>query len=395
MTDHPHFIAERPVTINASRSAQRWFPFMFRLPDESLLLYVEHGYDAHFAPFFRLRSTDNGCTWHEEESNVPRATSAQAFSDGTLFELDSYGVYDPQHPSQFCFLGAWSNIYRTATPAMRGIVRIESPSVKPSPLNRWTGYPTFPWWNLFNTIMGKEELTGDEISIGGPYITSIVEENGRMLATGYAEPFDAGLGANCVLLYESLDRGRYWKEVSIVASGAGMVEGANEATLVRQRDKSLYCVYRTGDLLHHVWSLDDGKHWSDPEAIQLIDSDIRPRMVWPSMRQLSDGTLVLVWGRPGKHIAFDLSGTGRQWQGHFDLHAWELDTQALMGVSEELRLHGPTEVGVRHWDSGDYLSIVPIGACEMLVVYDVQNFVEHWNARPVDGIRMVRLRLLS
>ena len=388
-----HLVADRPVTINSSRSAQRWFPLMFRLPDESLLLYVEHGYDSHFSPFFRLRSTDNGRTWHQEESNVPRATIAQSFPDSELYEMDSYGVQDPKDDTVFCFLGAWSNICRTATPAKKGFVRVQAPSAKPMPLTTMQGYPTFPWWHLFNTVMGKEELTGDEVLLGGPYITSILAEEQRMLATGYAAHRKEPESRDCVFLYESLDRGQNWREISIVARGSGMVEGANEATLVRLRDGSLYCIYRTGDMLHHVWSQDDGKSWTAPEPMHLIDSDVRPRMVWPVMKQLADGTLVLVWGRPGKHIAFDPSGSGREWQGHFDLQAWELETQALMGVPEELRLHGPTEVGVRHWDSGDYLSLVPIGPREVLVSYDVQNYTETWNSFPSDGVRMVRLRL--
>jgi hypothetical protein len=115
--------------------------------------------------------------------------------------------------------------------------------------------------------------------------------------------------------------------------------------------------------------------------------------VWPSVKNLEDGTLVLVYGRPGKHMVFDPSGTGREWQGHLDLHAWELETQELMGVPPEQRLRGDTENCVRYWDSSDYLSVVPIGAREMLVVYDVQSYVEQWNAVPLSGVRMVRVTL--
>lgn len=393
MSTRIHLQAERPVTIDSTRSGQRWFPFMLPMLDESLLLYTEHGYDAHFAPFFRLRSTDNGRTWHQEQSNVPRTTIAHCFSDGELYELDSYGVQDSHDDRVFRYYGAWSNIFRTATPARTGLVRIEAPSARPTPLAQMTGYPTFPWWTLFNTVMGKNELSGDEVTLGGPYLTSLLTEGNRMLATGYAAHRNEADGKDCVFLFESFDRGENWKEISPVARGIGMPEGANEATLTRLADGALYCIYRTGYLLHHVWSLDDGKRWSDPEPIHLLDSDYLPRTVWPVMKQLEDNVLVLVWGRPGKHMAFDPSGTGRAWQGHFDLHAWELETQALMGVPKEQRLHGPTELGVRHWDSGDYLSLVPIGPREMLVSYDVQNYIENWNSHPADGIRMVRVRL--
>ncbi|MBI4023379.1 MAG: hypothetical protein HY360_00255 [Verrucomicrobia bacterium] len=61
------------------------------------------------------------------------------------------------------------------------------------------------------------------------------------------------------------------------------------------------------------------KTWTPPEPMRLIDSDRCPGKVWPVCKVLDDGTLVLVYGRPGKHIIFDPSGTGTQWQGHVDL----------------------------------------------------------------------------
>jgi len=64
-----------------------------------------------------------------------------------------------------------------------------------------------------------------------------------------------------------------------------------------------------------------------------------------------------------------------------------------MGVPEGQRLRGPTHLGVRYWDSGDYLGLVATGPREMLVVYDVHHYVESWNAVPVEGVRMVRVRI--
>jgi hypothetical protein len=80
------------------------------------------------------------------------------------------------------------------------------------------------------------------------------------------------------------------------------------------------------------------------------------------------------------------------------LHARELDTQALNGVPPEQRLRGM--VGVdwttrwdRQTDSGDYLGVAVTGPRELLVTYDVQSYVENWNAFPESAIRMVRVRL--
>lgn len=97
------------------RHAQRWFPALYRHTDGSLLLYIEHGYDADFSPMGKWRSFDNGQTWREEEENVPRGQIAHCFADGTLFELDAYGFLDPKTPDTFYFYGAWSTPDATGT----------------------------------------------------------------------------------------------------------------------------------------------------------------------------------------------------------------------------------------------------------------------------------------
>src|SRR5690349_14484275 len=94
-------IPSRPVTVLAERHAQRWFPYIFRHTDGSLLLYIEHGYDGHFAPCFRLRSVDGGRTWLEEQENLPRTAWAHSFADGEYLEIDTYGFLDPNAKSTF------------------------------------------------------------------------------------------------------------------------------------------------------------------------------------------------------------------------------------------------------------------------------------------------------
>ena len=388
-------VPTRPVTIHAVRHAPRWFPFMFRQPNGRLLLYIEHGYDRHFAPMHRHSSDDGGLTWKEEEENIPRTAWAYPFSDGELFEIEAYGFLDPKSKNTFCHYAAWSHPSDLNKPTGKEIARVHAPSSGAIPITKMQahgGYPTFPWWPLFNGLHGKSELSGKEVLLGGSTFTSGLEFDGRLLAMG-AMGY-ATVGRDSLYCFESRDRGHTWEEFSLVALGTeNLTEGFNEASLVRLKDGRLYTVIRSGNFLFHVWSSDGGKTWTPPEQVRLVDSPIEPRTVWPVCKALEDGTLVMVYGRPGKHIIFDPSGTGRQWQGHLDLHAWELDTQSLMGVPPELRLHGPTEQGVRYWDSGDYLSLVPIGPREMLVAYDVQNYYETWNSVPIAGVRMVRVRL--
>jgi len=340
--------------------------------------------------------------WGEFDAyeNVPRVAWTHSFADGELFEYDTYGFLDPNAESTYVYYGAWSRPGQPQSEVKRENVRIHSPSIGGTPLPKLqseSAYPSFPWWPLFNGLHGSEEVRGEDIFVGGPYITSGVELDGRLVALGYnadAQQMKQGVGTSSVVCLESHDRGRNWNEIAMAARGTtDTPEGFDEATLVHLKDGRLYSVIRSGNFLFHIWSSDGGHTWTPPEQLHLIDSDIEPRMVWPICKVLEDGTLVLVYGRPGKHMIFDPSGTGEQWQGHLDLHQWELDTQELMGVPPELRLRGDTNQCVRYWDSGDYLALVTNGPREMLVMYDVQNYVENWNAQPIAGVRMLRVRL--
>jgi hypothetical protein len=409
----------RPITIHAARHAQRWFPALYHHTDGSLLMYIEFGYDAHFAPIGKWRSFDEGKTWREEEENVPRGQIAHVFADGSLFELDAYGFLDPNTPDTYHFYGAWSTPDAKGTTGhsafyhgaqnvgedwlgieVGGVLRdtftIHAPSIAPTSLlyfQQHGAYPHFPWWPLINRLYSPE-VNGADVMLG-VNITDTQELGGQLLAIGYGRHKDAGThGHTSVFCYASDDKGRSWREIGLVTRGTPSTpEGFNEATLTALDDGRLYSVIRSGDALHHAWSHDGGRTWSTPAMLRLVDSNLQPRMVWPRVAQLEDGTLVLAWGRPGKHLAFDPTGTGDAWQGHLDLHALELSTQAENGVPENQRLRGDTENCVRYWDSGDYLSVVAVGPREVLVTYDVQNYIERPGSTPVAGVRMVRAQL--
>lgn len=415
-------ISSPPTTIHAVRHAQRWFPSLYRHTDGSFLMYIEFGYDAHFAPIGKWRSFDEGQSWREEEENVPRGQIAHSFPDGSLFELDAYGFLDPHTSDTYHFYGAWSapgakhgsghsafyhgtqNVGEDWLGVKEGGVfrdsfTIHAPSIAPHSLaflQRHGAYPHHPWWPLINRLHSPE-VNGENVMMG-INLTDTQEQGERLLAVGYGNHYDDVdvHGGTSVFCYESLDKGHSWCEAGLVARGTkSTFEGFNEATLTLLKDGRLYSVIRSGDALHHSWSQDGGRTWSLPIPLVLVDSDFRPRMVWPRVAPLEDGTLVLAWGRPGKHLAFDPTGTGEKWQGHLDLHALELQTQAENGVPEAERLRGDTEHCVRYWDSGDYLSVVPVAPREVLVTYDVQNYVERVCAAPVAGVRMVRVSLVD
>lgn len=387
----------RPVTIHSVRYAQRWFPHLLRHSDGSLLMYISWGHDAAFAPAMMMRSIDNGKTWSEPVDAVPRRLWSHSFSNGELFDIDEVGVQDPNDPETAVYWGAWSYPGRVGDVPRKEFVRVHAPSCKSVSLaSMLQGYPAYKWWPLWNELWGRQDMTADDIQISGPgFMSGLTLEDGRLLAMAHGLDRESKTGRNSVFTLVSCDRGHTWEETGVAARGDELPAEPNETTIVRLKDGRLYAAMRveTEDgVFHHIWSSDEGKTWTKPEEMRLIDSDHRPRRAWPRATVLDDGTLVMVYGRPGKDLIFDPTGTGTQWQGRFDITAWEKETQALLGVPEELRIRRPHPY-VRDWDSSDYLAVIPDGPREVIVMYDAQHYVENWNAQPVSAVRMLRVRL--
>jgi hypothetical protein len=376
------------------------------MPDGMLLMALQYNVDNHFSPWFQMRSCDNGRTWTQPTDNVPRICWWHGFADGELFEIDTYGVQDPNAPGESVYYGSWSFPSRPNDVPRKELVRMRH-TQRGQTAREMKGLPRHAWWPLWRQVHGDQAKGWgefiwegqDKILVNGPYFTDIVElPDGRLLAAGYWDH---------VAVYESLDRGRHWDEIGIlrITPGDHQLVG-NETALRRLCDGRLYAVIRTDGKpwtmkgsFHHAWSEDEGRTWSDPVPLVLDDEpDHTVGCAWPRLAAMEDGTLVLTYGRPGKNMVFDPTGSGEHWQGRLDLHAWELDTQALNGVPPEQRLRGM--VGVdwttrwdRQTDSGDYLGVAVTGPRELLVTYDVQSYVENWNAFPESAIRMVRVRL--
>jgi hypothetical protein len=207
-----------------------------------------------------------------------------------------------------------------------------------------------------------------------------------------------------------------WEHGACIMRDDAKPEGPNESALVRLDGGELYAMSRTGGAILHARSAVGGKSWSTPEPVRLADTKDYITGVWPVVRKLRHGGLVAVTGRPkstftsledmdkadyvaehyghcGKFVMIDPTGTGRHWQGRIDLHELENRLQAHMGVPADQRLRVQEDTNVRDSNSWEYLTLNEVEDDTLLVTYDVQRFRENWNSHPVQGVRMVRVKV--
>jgi hypothetical protein len=92
------------------------------------------------------------------------------------------------------------------------------------------------------------------------------------------------------------------------------LESFCEADLLALPDGDILCFMRTGGSkgqytpLYLSVSRDDGKSWEKPRPIA-------DRGVWPNACRMSNGVLVVTYGRPDNWLAFSLDN-GATWGGH-------------------------------------------------------------------------------
>ena len=143
--------------------------------------------------------------------------------------------------------------------------------------------------------------------------------DGRLVAEAWGRPYNkpgkeaGGYGINYFL--ESTDDGETWRYLSQYPYEEGHSEGLFESTLVERKDGSLLAICRTGNSLHgtsrhpllQFVSHDGGKTWG--ERREISDNGVAPQATI-----LSDGTLVVLTGRPELFMLIDRTGTGERYE---------------------------------------------------------------------------------
>jgi len=165
---------------------------------------------------------------------------------------------------------------------------------------------------------------------------------------------------------ESSDGGRTWRYVDTIGYAELGSEGYNEGTMRRLPGGSLLAVLRTGnerDLACQdnpiMWttSRDEGRTWSPPERTGVEGA-------YPSLAVLSDGLVVMSYGRPGAMLVFSADG-GRTWT-------------------------DPTVVDSTPYSG--YTDVVEIGPGVLLVGFGARDHLDPKTGTRADQLRLARVR---
>jgi len=230
-----------------------------------------------------IHSPDNGKTW-DLDPKGPLASPFMAFEtkDGRRRSVRGWHMHGKAATNQFTI----------------GITTFE----KDGTVSRTTTPFATPWPAMCGMHRDVQRLS-----------------DGRLIAEAWGHSYNrrgneaGGYGINYFL--ESKDDGETWQYLSQYPYEEGHTEGLFESTLVERKDGSLLAICRTGysldgktrhPLLQFI-SHDGGKTWG--ERREISDNGVAPQAT-----MLSDGTLVVLTGRPTLFLLIDCTGTGDHYE---------------------------------------------------------------------------------
>jgi hypothetical protein len=215
--------------------------------------------------------------------------------------------------------------------------------------------------------------------VGPLFMRSIIErKDGSLVAymAGWFKgddalcPYGRGRPYSRSYVCESGDGGRTWRYLTTIGYEQIGSEGYNEGAMRRLPDGSWLAVMRTGnasDSFKHqdnpiMWSVsrNEGRTWSKPQRTGLEGC-------YPGLAVLSDGLLVMSYGRPGAMIAFSADG-GRSWS----------DVTCVDATV-----------------SSGYTDVVELETGMLLVGFGAQRFLDPQTGERSDGLRLARVRYTS
>jgi hypothetical protein len=179
-------------------------------------------------------------------------------------------------------------------------------------------------------------------------------------------PYGRGRPYSRTYTCESADDGRSWRYLSTIAYDELGSEGYNEGTMRRLPNGELLAVLRTGNErdracqdnpIMRTVSRDEGRTWSPPQRTGVEGA-------YPGLAVLSDGLVVMSYGRPGAMLAFSADG-GRTWT-------------------------DPTVIDATPYSG--YTDVVELEAGRLLVGFGAKDYVDPTTGARSDQLRLARVR---
>lgn len=269
-----------------------WFPTLMQLANGDLLAVMSNYHDDHVekATANLCWSANGGLTWSKPAVGL-YSDSALRTPEGDQLLLPYYLRPRPQ--------GAMGDAYQIVPKGKR------EAKVVPE------GLRVENWPRPDKSFAPKLGLSGFVFN------GNTIEIKGGYLALLYGHFKDA---KRYSLVAADSKNGVTWKVRSIVADENCPLpggEGPCESATCRLKDGGLMCIFRLASDVSYgqVWSDDDGKTWSKPQAMAAGIGSVQP-----ALAVLGDGTIVLTGGRPGLWAWLNHDGTGKDWK-HLDLRA--------------------------------------------------------------------------
>jgi hypothetical protein len=276
-----------------------------RAPRVVLVSFSEQPDSRFFPELLRTeRSVDGGKTFTQLKTGVP-VNSMTQLADGSLVAVDfrtsRYGASSPSTPTPLPAVGA-----------------------KQLKTTFWRSHDYGATWVEQHGMI----TASDAYDVVYFQRGIVVGRDGSLLATSYG--YLHGQTRYCSMLARSTDGGATWRIVSTIAKvpAGRKTEGMSEPTMAKAADGDLVVVMRqrapiNRSVCNGAWqgaglvitrSSDDGATWTPARPLAGVGLDVQNvSSADPNLTRMSEGQLILSYGRPGNRILVSTDGNGKTW----------------------------------------------------------------------------------
>ncbi len=338
---------------------QRNFTIKVSDPRDRLDVTVEESYPfgpgTHFGRFLQLRdgtlfcddalSRDQGRTWQSGTGGF--GVGGQQLSGGTVLGFEYRCL--PTTEDDGWYLCQRSFLSDDGPTFRKDEARFFVPEAKPA-----MGHGPHKGPLFMRSIIERKD--GSLVALMAGWFKS----DTALCPYGHGRPYSR------TYVCESSDGGATWKYLTTIGYDSVGSEGYNEAAMRRLPSGEWLVVLRTGNETDVncqdnpiMWSAssDEGRTWSAPKRTGVEGA-------YPSLAVLSDGLLVLSYGRPGAMLVFS-HDNGRTWT---DQTA--VDTTPYSG----------------------YTDVVELSPGQLLVGFGARGFLDPATGNRDDQLRLARVR---